>query len=279
LCVTEKVFSDPTFWGNSMSRLAGKVAIVTGGAGGIGAATAHELAREGAAVAVVDIDEAKAVGVADEIRRTGAQAIALGGDLAQEDAARSVVQSTVAEFGHVDVLHNNAALTASSFLSRDTTVSEMSLDVWQRSLEVNLGSQLLMCKYVVPEMRRNGGGSIINMSSGAALSGDRTRLAYGVSKSGVHTLTMYVATSEGKRGVRVNTIVPGLILTDAVRAHISEDILDGLGRATLTPYVGQPKDVADLVVFLASDQSRYITGQMISIDGGMSAHVTMNTGE
>ena len=262
-----------------MSRLAGKVAIVTGGAGGIGATTAHELAREGAAVAVVDIDEAKAVGIADEIRRTGAQAIALGGDLAQEDAARSVVQSTVAEFGHIDVLHNNAALTASSFLSRDTTVSEMSLDVWQRSMEVNLGSQLLMCKYVVPEMRRNGGGSIINMSSGAALSGDRTRLAYGVSKSGVHTLTMYVATSEGKRGVRANTIVPGLILTDAVRAHISEDILDGLGRSTLTPYVGQPQDVADLVVFLASDQSRYITGQMISIDGGMSAHVTMNTGE
>ena len=262
-----------------MSRLAGKVAIVTGGGGGIGAATARELAREGAAVAVVDIDEAKAVGVADEIRRSGAPAIALGGDLAQEEAARAAVESTVAEFGRVDILHNNAALTASSFLSRDTTVSEMSLDVWQRSLEVNLGSQLLMCKYTVPEMRKTGGGSIINMSSGAALSGDRTRLAYGVSKSGVHTLTMYVATSEGKRGVRANTIVPGLIITDAVRAHLTEDIISGLGRATLTPYLGQPKDVADLVVFLASEQSRYITGQMISIDGGMSAHVKVDAGE
>ena len=238
-----------------MSRLAGKVAIVTGGAGGIGAATAHELAREGAAVAVVDIDEAKAAEVADEIRRTGARAIALGGDLAEEHTARQVVQSTVAEFGRIDVLHNNAALTASSFLSRDTTVSEMSLDVWQRSLEVNLGSQLLMCKHAVPQMRENGG-SIINMSSGAALSGDRTRLAYGVSKSGVHALTMYVATSEGKRGVRANTIVPGLILTDAVRAHLSEDTIGRLGRSTLTPYLGQPKDVADLVVFLASEQSR-----------------------
>jgi NAD(P)-dependent dehydrogenase (short-subunit alcohol dehydrogenase family) len=264
---------------NSMSRLAGKVAIVTGGAGGIGAATAHELAREGAAIAVVDIDEAKAAGVADEIRRTGAHAIALGGDLAEEDAARSAVETTVAEFGRVDVLHNNAALTASGFLSRDTTVSEMPLDVWQRSMAVNLGSQLLMCKYAVPEMRRAGGGSIINMSSGAALSGDRTRLAYGVSKAGVHALTMYVATSEGKRGVRANTIVPGLILTDAVRAHLSDEILAGLGRATLTPYVGQPEDVADLVAFLASEQSRYITGQMISIDGGMSAHVAMNTGD
>jgi NAD(P)-dependent dehydrogenase (short-subunit alcohol dehydrogenase family) len=128
------------------------------------------LAREGAAVAVVDIDEAKAVGVADEIRRSGARAIALGGDLAREEAAQSAVKTTVAEFGRVDILHNNAALTASSFLSRDTTVSEMSLDVWQRSLEVNLGSQLLMCKHTVPEMRKSGGGSIVNMSSGAALS-------------------------------------------------------------------------------------------------------------
>jgi NAD(P)-dependent dehydrogenase (short-subunit alcohol dehydrogenase family) len=259
-----------------MSRLAEKVAIVTGGAGGIGAATARELAREGAAVAVVDIDEAKAADVADEIRRTGARAIALGGDLAREATSRDVVESTVAEFGRVDVLHNNAALTASDFLSRDTTVTEMSLDVWQRSLEVNLGSQLLMCKYAVPEMRRNGGGSIVNMSSGAALKGDRTRLAYGVSKAGVHTLTMYLATSEGKAGVRANTIVPGLILTDAVRAHLSEEIIDRLARATLTPHLGEPQDVADLVVFLASDASRYITGQMIAIDGGMSAHVGLD---
>ncbi|SOX55382.1 NAD(P)-dependent oxidoreductase [Mycobacterium ahvazicum] len=262
-----------------MSRLAGKVAIVTGGAGGIGAATAAELAREGAAVAVVDIDEVKAEEVADRIRHSGARAIGLGGDLAEEDVARSVVHATVAEFGRIDVLHNNAALTASSFLARDTTVSEMPLDVWQRSMEANLGSQLLMCKHAVPEMRSTGGGSIVNMSSGAALSGDRTRLAYGVSKAGVHALTMYVATSEGKAGIRANTIVPGLILTDAVRAHLSPDILDGLGRATLTPYVGQPQDVAELVLFLASEQSRYITGQMISIDGGMSAHVSMNTGD
>jgi NAD(P)-dependent dehydrogenase (short-subunit alcohol dehydrogenase family) len=260
-----------------MSRLAGKVAIVTGGAGGIGAATAHELAREGAAVAVVDIDEQKAAAVADEVRRSGGQAIALGGDLSQEDAARSVVRSTVAEFGRVDVLHNNAALTASGFLSRDTTAVEMPLDVWQRSLEVNLVSQLLMCKHTVPEMRRSGGGSIVNMSSGAAFLGDRTRLAYGVSKAGVHTLTMYVATSEGKQGVRANTIVPGLIITDAVRAHLSKGVIDGLGRTTLTPYLGEPEDVADLVVFLASDRSRYITGQMLTIDGGMSAHVNFTT--
>jgi NAD(P)-dependent dehydrogenase (short-subunit alcohol dehydrogenase family) len=136
-----------------------------------------------------------------------------------------------------------------------------------------LRSQMLMCKHVIPEMVRNGGGSIINMSSGASLKGDRTRTAYGVAKAGVNTLTMYAATSHGKQGVRVNTIVPGLIITDAVRAHLNERMLTGLSHAILTPYVGEPDDVANLVVFLASDESRYITGQMITIDGGMSTHV------
>src|ERR1700744_5758041 len=158
-----------------MSRLAGKVAIVTGGAGGIGAAAAQQLAREAAAVAVVDIDEAKAAEAVDEIRRTGARAIALGGDLAEEQTAAHVVRSTGAECGRLDVLPNNAALTTSSFLSRDTTVTEMALDVWQRSLEVNLGSQLLMCKHAVPEMRQVGGGGAIGLPDPPGLRGVEVR--------------------------------------------------------------------------------------------------------
>ncbi len=139
---------------------------------------------------------------------------------------------------------------------------------------VNLRSQMLMCKHAVPDHGgRGGGGSIINMSSGASLKGDRTRTAYGVSKAGVNALTMYVATSHGKQGIRVNTILPGLVITDAVRAHLNEAMVASLGKATLTPSVGQPEDIADVVVFLASDESRYITGQMIAVDGGMSAHV------
>jgi NAD(P)-dependent dehydrogenase (short-subunit alcohol dehydrogenase family) len=116
------------------------------------------------------------------------------------------------------------------------------------------------------------------MSSGASLKGDRTRTAYGVSKAGVNALTLYVATSHGKQGIRVNTILPGLVLTDAVRAHLDEATVAGLGRATLTPYVGQPEDIAEVVVFLASDDSRYITGQAIAVDGGMSAHVGLGEG-
>ena len=254
-------------------RVEGKVALVTGGAGGIGGATARALARQGASVAVLDVDGAGAERVAAEIRASGGRSLAVEADLADEAAVVGAVRTVVDHFGRLDVLHNNAALTDSDFLNRDTPVTDLDLDVWNRTLDVNLTSQMLMCKHAIPEMVRHGGGSIINMSSGASLKGDRTRTAYGVSKAGVNTLTMYVATSHGKQNIRVNTIVPGLIITDAVRAHLNEDILAGLGRAILTTHLGEPDDIANLVVFLASEESRYITGQMISVDGGMSAHV------
>ena len=256
-----------------MERLKDKVAIVTGGGGGIGGATARALARAGAAVLVVDIDEAAATRVSEGIFTTGGQAAAFRADLSDEGQVFDTIAAAVARFGRLDVLHNNAALTDSDFLTRDTGVTDLSLDVWERTMEVNLRSQMLMCKHAVPEMVRGGGGSIVNMSSGASLKGDRTRTAYGVSKAGVNALSMYVATSHGKQGIRVNTILPGLIITDAVRAHLDEKMLAGLGKAVLTPNVGQPEDIADVVVFLASDESRYITGQMIPVDGGMSAHV------
>jgi NAD(P)-dependent dehydrogenase (short-subunit alcohol dehydrogenase family) len=256
-----------------VGRLDGKVAIVTGGGGGIGGATARRLAREGAGVAVVDIDDRAGALVAQGITDSGGQASFFSADLSQETQVSSMVTSVAAQFGRLDILHNNAALTDSDFLSRDTAVTELPLDVWERTMSVNLRSQMLTCKHAIPAMVTHGGGSIINMSSGASLKGDRTRTAYGVSKAGVNTLTMYVATSHGKQGIRVNTIVPGLIITDAVRAHLSEKMLAGLGKATLTPHLGEPDDIADLVLFLASDESRYITGQMIAIDGGMSAHV------
>ena len=261
-----------------MDRLSGRVAIVTGGGGGIGGATARALAREGASVLVVDVNEAAAASVAEGIRSTGGVAATFRADLSEEHEVIAVVGEVTKQFGRLDVLHNNAALTDSDFLSADTAVTELSVDVWERTMAVNLRSQMLMCKHAVPIMVEGGGGSIINMSSGASLKGDRTRTAYGVSKAGVNALTMYVATSHGKKGIRANTILPGLVITDAVRAHLKEDMLASLSKATLTPSVGQPEDIADVVVFLASDESRYITGQMIAVDGGMSAHVGLGDG-
>jgi NAD(P)-dependent dehydrogenase (short-subunit alcohol dehydrogenase family) len=261
-----------------MDRLNGKVAIVTGGGGGIGGATARALAREGASVLVVDVNEEAAAAVAEGIRDAGGVAENFRADLSEEQDVEAVMAEVVKRFGRLDVLHNNAALTDSDFLSADTAVTELSLEVWQRTLAVNLTSQMLMCKHAVPIMADQGGGSIINMSSGASLKGDRTRTAYGVSKAGVNALTMYVATSHGKKGIRANTILPGLVITDAVRAHLKEEMLASLSKATLTPSVGQPEDIADVVVFLASDESRYITGQMLAVDGGMSAHVGLGDG-
>jgi NAD(P)-dependent dehydrogenase (short-subunit alcohol dehydrogenase family) len=261
-----------------MDRLNGKVAIVTGGGGGIGGATARALAREGASVLVVDVNEEAAAAVAEGIRDAGGVAENFRADLSEEQDVEAVMAEVVKRFGRLDVLHNNAALTDSDFLSADTAVTELSLEVWLRTLAVNLTSQMLMCKHAVPIMADQGGGSIINMSSGASLKGDRTRTAYGVSKAGVNALTMYVATSHGKKGIRANTILPGLVITDAVRAHLKEEMLASLSKATLTPSVGQPEDIADVVVFLASDESRYITGQMLAVDGGMSAHVGLGDG-
>jgi len=261
-----------------MGRLNDRVAIVTGGGGGIGGASARALAREGASVVVVDVDEEAAQRSAASIAGLGGDGAFFRADLAEEAEVADAVAFTTSRFGRLDVLHNNAALTDSDFLTRDTAVSELSLDVWERTMAVNLRSQMLTCKHAVPEMVRGGGGSIINMSSGASLKGDRTRTAYGVSKAGVNALTMYVATSHGKQGIRVNTILPGLVITDAVRAHLDARMLAGLGKATLTPYVGEPDDIASVVVFLASDESRYITGQMIAVDGGMSAHVGLGEG-
>ncbi len=254
-------------------RVRAKVAIVTGAGGGIGGATVAALARQGAAVLVVDIDGDRAEAVTRTVEAAGGTASTFVADVSEERGAQGSVRSALERYGRLDIVHNNAALTDSDFLARDTQVTELDVDVWDRTIAVNLGSQMLMCKHAVPAMVATGGGSIVNMSSGASLKGDSTRTAYGVSKAGVNALTMYVATAHGKEGIRANTIVPGLVITDAVRAHLSATMVEHLGRATLTPYVGEPSDVADLVVFLASDESRYITGQMIAIDGGMSAHL------
>jgi NAD(P)-dependent dehydrogenase (short-subunit alcohol dehydrogenase family) len=255
-----------------VSCLEGRVAIVTGGARGIGAAVVRRLASDGASVVVADIDVDAAESVAVAVRDSGSAAAAVPLDRGDESSVAALVAATVERYGAIDVLDNNAALTDSGVLAVDAGVTTVDADTWDRTFAINLRSQFLMAKHVVPHMERNRRGSIINMSSGAAHKGDLTRTAYSASKAGIESLTRSIATQHGRAGVRANTIVPGLILTKAVREGIPADMLASYTAKTLTPYVGEPDDVAGLVSFLASDDSRYITGQMIVIDGGMSAH-------
>ena len=253
-------------------RFVGKVAIVTGGAGGIGSAVCRTLARDGAAVAVADRDDAGAARVVAEISAAGGTATAVHVELGDEASVAAMAAEVARMFGGIDILDNNAALTDAAVLALDQAVTEMDVAVWDQMMAVNLRSQLLTCKHVIPHMVERGGGAIVNMSSGAANSGDLIRTAYSVSKAGVAAFTRYVATQYGRQGVRCNTIVPGLVLTEPVRAQIPPEMLAQYSRSVLVPFVGEPNDVADLVSFLVCAESRYITGQEIRIDGGMSIH-------
>ena len=251
-----------------MSRLAGKVAIVTGGGGGIGSAVARRLVAEGARVAVADIFEESAKRVAEAL---GDAAIAVAFDAASADSVKALVDQTVSHFGKLDILHNNAAMTDPVKSAQDTTAIDIPMAIWQEILDVNLTGYLLGCRYAIPHMIANGGGSIVNTASNSGTAGDLARIAYGSTKGAIITLTRYVATQHGSQNIRCNSIAPGVVLTEALDKTVP-GLKDIIKRHILTPEFGTPDDIAALVAFLASDESRYITGENISISGGGLIH-------
>jgi NAD(P)-dependent dehydrogenase (short-subunit alcohol dehydrogenase family) len=256
----------------ALGRLAGRVAIVTGAASGIGRATAAALAREGAAVVVADLNADGAKRVAGEIEAAGGRAFAQATDVSSEPSVAAMVAAAVDRFGGLDVLHNNAALVDPAVMGADGEVTSLSLDTFERTLAVNLRGPLLGCKHAIPRMLDRGGGVIVNTSSAAALAGDLVRTAYGVSKAGLDALTRYVATQYGKRGIRCNSIAPGVIATPALAANVPAELIAVYERSHLTPRLGRPEDIAEVVVFLATDAAAFITGQVLSVDGGLLAH-------
>jgi NAD(P)-dependent dehydrogenase (short-subunit alcohol dehydrogenase family) len=255
-----------------MGRLDGKVAIVTGAASGIGAATAAALAVEGARVVVADLDEDGAIERAAFIRAAGADAIAVAADISNETAVESLVEQTLTAYGRIDVLHNNAAATRLGG-TVDGPVREAELAVWTKTLIVNLCGTMLVTKHVLGPMLDQGSGSIVNTSSGAALGGDLGHPAYSASKAGVISLTQSVATMYGKAGIRCNAVLPGLIITEGARAAFAGPRGEMFLRHHLTPRLGIPEDVAAAVVYLASDDAAFVTGHVLHVDGGQSAHL------
>ena len=251
-----------------MNRLAGKVAIVTGGGGGIGSAVARRLVAEGGRVAIADIFEESAKRAAEPL---GDAAIAVAFDAADADSVKALVEQTVSHFGKLDILHNNAAMTDPVKSAQDTTAIDIPLAIWQEILDVNLTGYLLGCRYAIPHMIANGGGSIVNTASNSGTAGDLARIAYGSTKGAIITLTRYVATQHGSQNIRCNSIAPGVVLTEALDKTVP-GLKDIIKRHILTPEFGTPDDIAALVAFLASDESRYITGENISISGGGLIH-------
>ena len=253
-----------------MGRVEGKVVIVTGAASnpGLGRTTAITLAREGAKVVVTDIDEAGAQSCAGEIRDAGGEALALHQDVTSEDRWEAVVATTVQTFGKLDVLVNNAGIAVLKL------VADMSLADWNRQIEVNMISVFLGCKYAMPEMKKAGGGSLINLSSVAGIIGLANCVAYGAAKGGVRIMSKALAMEGAADNIRCNSVHPGIIWTNMqAQATGSNDIADARVSPARVPLgrVGEPQDIANSVLYLASDEANYVTGAEFVIDAGMTA--------
>ncbi|MFU1940631.1 SDR family NAD(P)-dependent oxidoreductase [Bordetella hinzii] len=249
-------------------RLAGRVAFITGGAGGIAGATARRFAAEGAAVVLVDLRAQAAGMLAQEIRLAGGRAQALAADITDEAAVKQAVAAALAEFGKIDILFN----CAGGSRPYDGPVDQVDLDLWSRTLRLDLDGTMLCCRHVIPAIIEAGGGTVVNMSSGAGLRGSFAGHAYTAAKGAVISLTRALAASYAPKGVRVNAICAGRIRTERILNHA--DAGQPASEASRLRYPnreGEPEDIANIALFLASSESRMITGEAIAANGGYAA--------
>jgi len=253
-----------------LNRLKGKVAIITGAAGGLGRAQALLLAKEGAKVVVTDIDKIKGQKIAEEVRNEGGEAVFIKHDVTSESDWSEVIRKALAEFGKLDILVNNAGILLVK------KIEDTSLVEWRQLMSINLEGVFLGTKYAIGAMKKSGGGSIINMSSAGGIVGTLNSSAYNASKGAVRLFTKVAALECSKAGynynIRVNSVHPGVIET-----QMTEDILKDeavrKSREDRHPIgrLGEPEDLAYGVLYLASDESKFITGAELVIDGGWTA--------
>ncbi len=249
-------------------QLDGKIAIITGGAGGIGFATARLMAARGAKVVLADIACDRAAALAADLPG----AIALELDLADEASTEAMIDATIAHFGRLDILHNNAALLDPALAPLDGDIERMATDLWDRTMAVNLRGTMIACRAALPHLRASRG-CIVNTVSNLALQGHMIQAAYSASKAALIQLTRSIATSHGRLGVRCNAVAPGMTLTPALEAAFPPPLRQAVEDETLRDQLGRPEDIAEAVAFLASDAARNVTGQVLVADGGCVSHV------
>lgn len=260
-----------------MKRLEGRVAFITGAGAGIGTASALAFVREGAKVILADIDERAGEAAAASVKSAGGEALFVRADVTDEASVRAAAEAGAARFGRIDLLLNSAG----GSLPADSPITEVDMAVWDRTMVLDLKGTMLACRYVIPKIIAAGGGSVVNMSSGAGLRGSNPAHIYTAAKGAIISLTRTLAGTYAKNNVRVNCICAGRINTERVRRtygmpgkpgsapdrqNVNEQI------KTYPFWVGEPEDIAAIALFLASNESRMITGAAIAADGGRSAY-------
>lgn len=261
-----------------MGRLQGKVAFLTGAGAGIARATALAFAREGARVAIIELDQASGQDAEREVRAAGGDALFIHADVTQDESVRDAVTKAAEHFGKLDVLFN----CAGGSVWADVEVHNMDLAVWHQTIALNLLHPFLVCRHAIPHLMKAGGGSIINVGSHLGLMGS-IRPAYAAAKGGLMTFTQTLAAQYAEHGIRANVLAPGSVRSERnIRRYEDPQWLatNKAGAAAreasrkLYPFAfGEPSDVAEIALFLASDESRMITGTTLAADGGRSAYL------
>jgi NAD(P)-dependent dehydrogenase (short-subunit alcohol dehydrogenase family) len=248
-----------------MGLLERKSGLVTGAGQGIGRAIALSWANEGARVVVADFNEETGRATAELIARAGGDAIFVHGDVSKEESVKAMVESAVQHCGRLDIACNSAALSRGS-----GPIHEFEREVFDQTLEMCLTNTWLCMKYEIRAMLEAGGGAIVNISSNASLRGQPYNTAYAAAKGGVNILTKSAAAEYGAQGIRINAVSPGVIRTPGVEKYFEEQprIAEGLKKAAVMNRLGEPEEIAEAVTFLASERASFITGQILSVDGG-----------
>jgi NAD(P)-dependent dehydrogenase (short-subunit alcohol dehydrogenase family) len=239
-------------------RLQGKVAVITGAASGIGAETARRMSAEGAHVVLGDVNETALEATAKEVG-----GVAVRTDVTVEADVRALVDAALSRFGRLDILHNNAVRTNDA----DGDAVDTPDETWRAMFDVVIMAAAYGCRAAIPAMIETGGGSIINTSSGAARTASG-RVAYGTCKGALEAFTLYTAGQFGPRGIRCNAIAPGAVRTEGMDSLFTPTQLEAFGASIAVGRIAVPRDIADVVVFLASDESAYLSGQVITLNGG-----------